>query len=234
MMAQDLNSSSSAPEYSNATKRKTGKKTIDALMPKIRQEVLTATIMHSKKRWYLADLSRHLNRNPSSLRNELIKLTEAGISNRSQEGRNIYYQPNTDNPLLVDIKNLLTKSVGLLDVLREVLEPFAGKIYFSFVYGSFARSEEHSESDVDLLVVGSLRLSEIASKISEAERKLGRDVNPTFLTCQEVVDKLEQNNHFLRTVFSDEKFFLIGDVHVMENVIGSGKDTEPQNQQGRD
>ncbi len=85
----------------------------------------------------------------------------------------------------------MTKTLGLVDVLREILAPFKKAITVAFVYGSIARSEEFSESDVDLLIVGGVALSDLAPAIQKAEEKLGRQVNPILFSPDEFTKKLD-------------------------------------------
>ena len=47
------------------------------------------------------------------------------------------------------------------------------------MYGSIARGEETSSSDVDLMVVGEVSFADVVSALNESEAKLGREFNPT-------------------------------------------------------
>src|SRR5688500_7391705 len=92
---------------------------IDALMPKVRQGVLSATLLQPKRAWYMADLARHLGTPPSSLQRELASLTAAGLLKRRRQGRMVYFQADTDCPVYPELSGLLSKTAGLADVLRE-------------------------------------------------------------------------------------------------------------------
>jgi predicted nucleotidyltransferase len=183
---------------------------IDALFPKTRQAVLAATLMHPERSWFLADLARHLGVTPSSLQREMVSLVQAGILLRRQEGKQVYFRPDPNCPILRELQGILTKTAGLVDVLSSALSPFAGSIQFAFVYGSIARSEELSESDVDLMIVGGAGLAEISPALKRAEERLARAVNPTLFSVAEFARKLKQGHHFLRTVLAGDKLFIIG------------------------
>ena len=94
--------------------------------------------------------------------------------------------------------------------LRGLLAPFRDSISVAFVYGSLARSEELSTSDVDLMVVGRARLADLSPALQEAERRLGREVNPTLFSPEEFAKKRKQGHHFLKTVLRGEKLFVLG------------------------
>jgi predicted nucleotidyltransferase len=184
---------------------------IDALFPAVRQEVLAATLMHPGRWWYLSDLAAHLERTPSSLQREIAQLAEAGILETRQEANRTYYRPNADCPLLPELTGLVAKTVGVADVLRRALSPVAKEIDWAIVYGSLARGEEVAESDVDLLVIGDVKLAELARPLKTAEKQLGRPVNPSVFPRREFAAKLRSRQHFLRTVVAGDKLFLLGE-----------------------
>ena len=183
---------------------------IDALFPKIRQGVLTATVMHPERWWYLSDLARYLRVTPSSLQRELQSLVGAGILERRQEGRQVYYRPDPNCPILAELQSILVKTSGLVDVLRQTLQPFVQLIDCSFIFGSIARSEELSDSDIDLIIIGRLGLSDLASAFNQAEKRLGRPINPILYTPDEWAQKRQEGHPFLQEVLGDNKLFVIG------------------------
>lgn len=195
-------------------------KPLDVLFPKVRQAVLAATLLHPDRWWYLSDLAKHLGVRPSSLQRELAALAQAGILRRKQDGNRVYFQANTDCPFLPDLQGLLTKTVGVIDVLREVLEPFAASLDWAFVYGSIARAEELATSDVDLMLIGHVGLVALAPALRRAEQRLGRPVNPTLYSREEFVTKLHAGHHFLQTVLDGDKLFIVGNPHELAAVTG--------------
>jgi DNA-binding transcriptional ArsR family regulator len=183
---------------------------IDALLPQTRKVILASTLMHPERWWYLSDLAQHLGVSPSTLQRELSSLVEAGILRRKREGNRVYFQANPQCPFFPELRSLMTKTAGLLDVLREALTPFASSIQWAFVYGSVARAEERASSDVDLMVIGRVGLAEIAPAIRKAEARLGRPVNPTVYTPEEFVEKWQTGNHFLRSVLREKMLVIFG------------------------
>ncbi len=183
---------------------------IAVLLPKTRRAILAAALMHPDKWWFLADLARHIGAPPSSLQREMESLVRVGILLRRQEGKQVYFKPDPDCPIFRELQGIMTKTAGLVDVLRGLLAPFRDSISVAFVYGSLARSEELSTSDVDLMVVGRARLADLSPALQEAERRLGREVNPTLFSPEEFAKKRKQGHHFLKTVLRGEKLFVLG------------------------
>lgn len=193
---------------------------IDSIMPRTRQAILAATLLRPDTSWYLTALARHLKRRPSSLQRELTALVQAGILTVRREGRMVYFQADPNCPVLPELQGLLSKTSGLLDVLRAALDPVTEQVMCAFVYGSIARSQELSGSDVDLLIVAEVGLKEIAPLLSAAQEKLGREVNPKLYRRAEFAKRLAAKDHFLVSVLQQPKLFVIGNERELEQVAG--------------
>ncbi len=192
------------------------KHALDALLPRTRQLVLAAVMMHPGRWWYRSDLARHLGVTPSSLQRELSALVGAGILRRKQEGGRVYYQADVENPIFPDLQSLVAKTAGLVSVLQSTLKSVRDRIVSAFVYGSIARSTERSPSDIDLMVIGRVRLSELSPLLRRAEERLARPVNATLHTPIEFRKRVAAKNPFLHNVLEKEKLFVIGGEHDLE------------------
>src|SRR2546426_9040055 len=147
---------------------------LDVLLPKTRQAILAATFLDPQRWWYMRELARHLEVTPSSLQRELDSLVRGGILRQKREGKHVYFRAATDSPLFEELRRLMLKTTGLADVIRKALEPVTGRIRWAFIYGSLARSEEHSASDVDLMIVGHVGLADLSKSLRKAEQEIGR------------------------------------------------------------
>jgi uncharacterized protein len=183
---------------------------LDAILSKPVQEILAAILLEREEPWYLRDLAKRLNRTPSTLQRPLEALVRAGVIKKWTDGNRAYFAADIQCPFLSDLRGLLAKTVGLVDVVREALRLHAKLIQLAFVYGSVARGDQRSESDVDLLVIGNVTLSDLSPALSRVEDRLYRPVNATVFSLREYRAKLESNNHFLQSVLAREKMFVIG------------------------
>ena len=183
---------------------------LDALVSKTKQQILTATLLQPHRSWYLLELARHLDLRPSSLQRELKQLAEAGILKRQQNGNRVYFQADFSCPVFPELAQLLFKTVGFVDALRNAFEPLRSQIELAFVYGSVAASAERSSSDIDLMVVGTVSLSRMASLLRDLERQVGRPINPTVYSREEFTKRLKSENHFLKSVLREKPLFIIG------------------------
>jgi predicted nucleotidyltransferase len=193
---------------------------LDALFPPVRTSILAATDAQPDREWYLTELARFLHTQPSSLQREVNALTKAGILQQRRDGRRVYLKADPGSPVFTDLKKLLEKTAGIVPVLQQELTPLRGRLELAFLYGSMARSEETSASDIDLLVVGEAGLADLLPALRRSEKRLGRPVNPTIYSLSEFRKKSRGHDHFLTAVLKGAKQFVTGDRHELERITG--------------
>jgi len=183
---------------------------IDVLLPKTKQLLLSAILLQPVRSWYLSELARELKVPPSSLQRELAQFVNSGIINKRKDGNRVYFQADRTCPIFQELSKILSKTVGLADVVRKLLIPLKPKIDLAFIYGSIATNEEHSSSDLDLMIIGKANLADLATYLRKLEEQLGRNVSPTVYTCSEFLKKIKERNHFLSSVLKTELLFIFG------------------------
>lgn len=194
----------------------------DALLPDTRKRILAALLMHPERAWFASDLARLLRAPKTSLQRELANLQGAGIIRRRVEGKHVYYQADRDCPFFPELRSLMVKTAGLVEVVRAALAPSRRHIEFAFVYGSLASGAETSTSDVDLLVVGNVGLADLARPLHKASETLAREVHPTVYSVEEFVKKAAAGGGFVHTVLKRPKLFVWGTEHDLARVVGTG------------
>jgi predicted nucleotidyltransferase len=190
--------------------------TLDALFPTIRAGVLSATFLQPEHWWFMTELARQLGVTPSSLQRELEALVGSGILLRRQDGRRIYYKANTELPVFPEMKGLIEKTVGIVPALKAELKRFDDRIKLALLYGSVARREEKSGSDVDLIIVGSLKQIDLLSSLRKLESRFRREVNVTLFSWEEFHRKLAAGDHFLKAVLKGKTIELKGALDELE------------------
>jgi predicted nucleotidyltransferase/AraC-like DNA-binding protein len=183
---------------------------LDALFPAVRQGLLAATLLSSEKWWYLSELASHLGTSPSSLQRELDSLTRSGVLQRKQDGRRTYYKARSDSPVFHPLRELFSKTAGIVPALQSEMTSFGNKIRWAAIYGSVARGEEAPESDIDLLLVGDFATADLVPVLRRIERQFGREVNVTRYSEREFRDKMRGGDHFLKSVTKGKLVTLAG------------------------
>lgn len=164
-----------------------------------RQRILALLFDRPERGTHLRGISRAVGASAGTTARELERLVDAGLVTRSTEGRQVYFQAAADSPLFDAVRTIVRRTVGAPDVLRRHLAGLRD-IERAFIYGSYARGEETPASDVDLMIVGSPDADELTDRVGAAEGELGRTVNYTILTEDELADRRKRRDRFIASV----------------------------------
>ncbi len=160
------------------------------------------------REYHLRDLARHSDLALGTIQQELARLVKAGLITLRRDGNRVYYKANAQNPVYDDVRNVVLKTSGLADILRAALQD--RRVDLAFVFGSLARDSAKPHSDVDLMVVGSIGLRRLASLLSGAGKKLGREINPHAFVREEFARRRRAGDHFILSVLASPRLFIIG------------------------
>ena len=190
-----------------------GSKTSDplSLFGRTRQTLLALLYSRADEEHLQESLIQLAGLGRGTVQRELDFLARAGVVRRTVRGRQVYFQANAQSPIYAELRGLVVKTSGVADVLRGALAQLSARISVAFVYGSVAKGSERRGSDVDLMVIGEASFAEVSEVLGEAQKTIGREVNPSVYTVRDFGAKVKAKNHFLRTVLRAEKLFLIGD-----------------------
>jgi predicted nucleotidyltransferase len=182
------------------------------LFGQTRRNVLGLLFGRPDQDFYLREVVRHTGAGMGAVQREVAALTEAGLITRTPRGKHVYFQANRQSPVFDELRSLIDKTAGVADVVRATLQEVMddGRIELAFIYGSVATGKQGPESDVDLMIVGGARLSELVPAIRVAEDRLGREINPTVFRLSEIQERLRAHDHFISRTFSGPKIMLIG------------------------
>jgi DNA-binding transcriptional ArsR family regulator len=190
----------------------------NALFSSTRQRLLSALLLNSPQPVYATELANQIGVRPSTLQRDLAKFTDAGILKMSRSGNRTYFQANEQCPVFRDLRALLIKTSGLVDVLQRELAPLVSNIKVAAVYGSMASGTDTSASDIDLLIIGSVKMIELSPLLEQATGKLRRQINPTLYSPEEFSLK-GRRGHFVQSVLGKPLLFVIGMKSDLELVL---------------
>ena len=180
------------------------------LFPRCRQAMLGLLLLHPEQRYHVREVARLTGFAAPPVGKELNALADLGLLSREQVGNQLVFQANRNCPIFEELASIARKTFGLADVVRRALEPLQEWISCAFIFGSMASDQAKLGSDVDLMIVGSLRFEDITPVLPPLEQALGRDVNPKLYKPSAWRSALRHDDAFLRNVLSRPKIFLIG------------------------
>ncbi|HEX8817876.1 MAG TPA: nucleotidyltransferase domain-containing protein [Terriglobales bacterium] len=179
------------------------------LRSKARQRLLAYYFTNPAARLHVRDLAARLDTDPSNLSKELQRLERDGLFRSEINGRQKYFSLNRTYPLFDEIRRIVGKTIGAPAAIRGALETVDG-VEQAYLYGSFARNQQNSASDIDALIIGAPREESLSQAVAKLERQLGREINYTVLTSSEFAARRARNDAFLRNVWHNKRISLIG------------------------
>lgn len=181
---------------------------LSVIGPPSRLAILSRTFLDPDREHHLRELARAANLAPRSVQEEIERLLGAGLLVERRSGNRRYLHANKGHPLFRPVREIVLKTTGLADVLRDALGQEG--VEWACVFGSLASDEPKAGSDVDILVVGSLGLREAVRRFRKVPPVLEREVNPVVWTRREYQKRLGVADPFLKRVLSGPHVDVIG------------------------
>jgi predicted nucleotidyltransferase len=183
----------------------------DALFAKTQRRVLGLLFGNPDRSYFANEIVRLAESGIGAVHRELATLEASGLVTATRIGNQKHYQANRASPIFEELRGIVVKTFGVADVLREALAPLAARIRAAFIYGSVAKGSDTAASDIDLMVISNeATYSDLFALAAEAERRLGRKVNPTVYTPAELRKKVAAKNAFATRVLEQPKVFVSG------------------------
>jgi predicted nucleotidyltransferase len=176
----------------------------------LRAHVIGWLFTHPDERFYVRQLAALLDQDSTNLSRELARLDSMGILLSERDGRQKYFRANPDSAVFAELKGLATKTVGVVDVLRQALEGLRDEIDAAFVFGSFAKQEETAASDIDLVIIGDVDPVSLHGAMAQAEEVLRRTINYSLVSREEYAKRRKDEAGFLARVLKGPKLMVMG------------------------
>jgi predicted nucleotidyltransferase len=156
--------------------RPSSKKSLaDALFTKTQQRVLRVLFGQPDRSVYASELFRDAGTASRAAQREFARLEHSGLIVARRIGNQKLYPANAASPLSSDLRNIVLKTVRLVEPLRQALKPIESEIRAAFVYGSVAKGSDQATSDIDLMVVSdTLSYGDVFGALDKVSRMLGR------------------------------------------------------------
>ena len=183
----------------------------DALFSRTQQRVLAWLFGQPERSFYATELIGLAGAGSGAVQRELARLAQSGLVTVHAVGNQKHYQANPQAPIYAELCGIVQKTVGLAGPLREALAPLTARIRAAFVYGSIAKREDTASSDIDLLLISDdLPYADLYARLEAVSERLGRTVNPTIYTPQELARRVKRKDAFATRVLAQPKVWLIG------------------------
>jgi len=191
---------------------------LEALFGKTRRSILALLFGHVEEAFHLRKILRLAQVSPGAGQRELKRLSEAGILVRTVKDNQVLFQASPLCPIFEELKSLIAKTAGLVDILRNALEPLGSGVKLALVYGSMASGRAALNSDIDLLVVGDASFEDIVGAITKVQEILRREINPLVMTLSEFRDRVSKRDHLISEIQKSPFLTVLGDPSEFERM----------------
>ena len=183
----------------------------DLIISRVRVKMLTLFLTNPGAMYHVREIVRQVGEEINAVRRELAHLEKAGMLAKEQRANRLFYHFRKEYPLYYELMDLIGKTTGLgWDILKNKAK--LGKIKFAVLSGRHLRGLSHKGgNDVDLLVVGSVVLPELANLVKNEEVKKNRELNYTVMTEEEFSFRKSRRDPFVFEILSQSRIMLIGD-----------------------
>ena len=180
----------------------------DIVSSRSKAEILRLLFGLDRGDYHLRELARRSGLALRTVQQEVARLAKAGLVTARRDGNRVYYQANQGNPVYSDLRSIVLKTAGLVCVLQDALQ--IPGVELAFVFGSVASGKAHAESDVDLMIIGTVGLRRVAQLLSGLAERLGRELNPHIMKREELMRRKHTADHFISSVLDSPRLFVIG------------------------
>jgi hypothetical protein len=186
----------------------------DLITSKSRVKLLSVFLASPTEMYHVRDLVRRTEDEINAVRRELAFLEKSGILTKEPRANRIYYALSKNYPFYPDLLHTGAKIVGLgAEILKNRAK--VGKLKYVMFSGKFVRRLPKEMDDVDLLVVGTVVLPELALLVRTEEKRINTEINYTAMTEEEFEFRKKKHDPFILRILGGSRVVVIGDEESM-------------------
>lgn len=182
----------------------------DLITSKSRIKLLSVFLSTPYEMYHVRELVRRTGDEINAVRRELQFLEKHGILEKENRANRVYYSLDKNYPFYYDLLVIGAKTIGLGS---EIITNRAklGKIKYALFSGKFVRRIKEPVDAVEVVIVGTVVLPELAILIRNEETRLGTEINYTAMSEDEFKFRKQRKDPFIVDILGSSKIMLVGD-----------------------
>jgi hypothetical protein len=183
----------------------------DIIISRVRVKMLQLFLSHPGTIFHVRDIVRRIGEEINAVRRELAHMEAAGMVSKEHRANRLFYTFRKEYPLYYELLELIGKTSGLgFDILKHKAK--LGKLKFVMMSGRYLRGRERkSQTDVDMLIVGSVVLAELGQLVKAEEVRRERELNYTVMSEEEFAFRKRRRDPFVLSILSGSRVMIVGD-----------------------
>lgn len=162
-------------------------------------KVLSLFMDNPYEKHYLREAARRLKISPMTLKRSLDFLLKNNLILKEKSKNQILYSANIQNPAFRHIKISRSLSVLMQKGIVEFIKEKVPSVSSIILYGSYAKGEETKDSDMDILIITSVKRN-ISGELTSLLR---RDANLSLFSPSEWSRQAKTNRAFYLDVITE-------------------------------
>lgn len=193
---------------------------IDALFgSKTRVKLLHLFLNNPNRAFYVREITRKIDEQINSVRRELANMLSIGIIQSDSSNNRLYYEVNQSYTHYEPLRAIFGDGASTAVAAETPASSDWGKrlkalgdVRLALLTGSLVRG---SQTDVDVLLVGSVNKTQSKKFIKEMEDEEGKTINYTIMTYEDFYYRLSIKDRFVTDIING-KFTLLQDTeHIL-------------------
>ncbi len=176
-------------------------KLTDFIISKVRVKMLELFFRNPNNLFYVRQITREIDEEINAVRRELERMSETGMLKSEKRGNRLYYFLNRQYDFYSDLLRMLAKTTGLGLAIKKSRQVI-GNPKFVMFSGKFAQHRNRAMDEVDILLVGDIKMQALEPLVKEEEKSRGHEINYTVMTLDEFEFRKARHDPFLQEVLA--------------------------------
>lgn len=180
-----------------------------SLRSQVTKKILNYFFINPHESLHVNELTRKLKVDKRNLVKKLRELEENGVLKSQNRGNLRLYSINTSFPFYKEYEKIVLKTVGLEEELKRTLREVPG-VKEAYIYGSYAKNNLNTHSDIDLLVVGGHEISALQKRLNIIQNEIDREINSVNIDEREFKRRIRNKDPFLMEILKGKNIKIVG------------------------
>lgn len=186
---------------------------------KTRAKIFELFFIENNPEYYLRELQRLTGLSTPAIRFEMDNLIDIDLIKSEKDGNRTYFKANILHPLFNTIQEMINITRGPHIRLQKAFDNNKA-IELAFIFGSYAKDSLKANSDIDLFIIGKIKNLEISQITFDIQKDIMREINYHKFSRTEITKKLQEDNHFLKSLKKEKIIFVKGDQNDFKEIFG--------------
>jgi hypothetical protein len=179
------------------------------LSSRTKAKIIALLYANPAQKLHMRNIERMINERINSVRSALLSLSKNGVCLSEKIGKKSFFQAAPGYVFYDELLRIVAKEKGLgARIIKEKLH--LGKIKLAFLTAHYYKHHERTTEEIDLFLVGSVSMTEVAKLAKEEGDKLGVELNYSVMTSEEYEFRKKNKDPFLMKVLQQNRVVLCG------------------------